>query len=208
MRNTTEEGLALLCIPDISGFTRFMVETDLEFSKKIIPALLRNLVASNELNLKLGEIEGDAILFYRFGALPSFKELIEQCKTFYFKFNDQLKQLEKDYPDDFSKYVSPNNLSLKIILHAAEMTSTHIGGITKLLGEDVVVAHKLLKNKVPDNEYILLSEKLLLNYLSADVKEYLDWHEVKESTDEYEHLGTVKYKHISLTPLNGINNKL
>jgi hypothetical protein len=198
MKVAKEDGPALICIPDITGFTRFMAETDLEFSRKIIPPLLRCLVTSNILSLSVGEIEGDAILFYRFGTLPSMKELVEQCKKFYADFVIQLESLKKDFAEDFAKYVSTNKLSLKIILHAAEMTSTHIEGMIKLIGEDVVTVHKLLKNSVQDAEYILLSEKLLSHYTDAQINEALNWSTLKEGKDEYEFIGLINYKYIPL----------
>jgi len=201
MNTSTEDGPALICIPDITGFTRFMAETNLEFSRKIIPPLLRNLVASNTLNLKVGEVEGDAILFYRYGTLPSFKELVDQCKIFYINFTEQLESLKKEFPDDFAKYISTNKLTLKIVVHAAEMTSTQIDGIIKLIGEDIVVVHKILKNTVKDPEYILFTEKLLSNYPEKEVSEQLNWSKVEKSQDEYEFIGSIKYRHITLEPL-------
>ena len=200
MKEIKEDGPALICIPDISGFTRFMAETDLAFSRKIIPPLLRCLVASNTLSLNVGEVEGDAILFYRFGDLPSLKELTEQSKKFYNDFNAELESLKQQFPEDFGKYISTTKLSLKIILHAAEMTSTHIEGMIKLIGEDVVVVHKLLKNSVEDAEYILFSEKLLSHYGEDEVNELLNWDTLKDGKDEYEYIGEVKYKYISLVP--------
>ena len=199
MKEIKEDGPALICIPDITGFTRFMAETDLEFSRKIIPPLLRCLVASNTLSLNVGEVEGDAILFYRFGDLPSLNELIEQCKKFYNDFHIQLESLKKQFPEDFGKYISTTKLSLKIVLHAAEMTSTHIEGMVKLIGEDVVVVHKLLKNSVADPEYILLSEKLISHYSKEEVDNMLNWDTLKDGKDEYEYIGEVKYKYIPLT---------
>jgi hypothetical protein len=196
MKEIKEDGPALICIPDITGFTRFMAETDLEFSRKIIPPLLRCLVAANTLSLSVGEVEGDAILFYRFGELPSLKELAEQCKKFYADFNSQLESLKKQFPEDFEKYVSSTKLSLKIVLHAAEMTSTHIEGMIKLIGEDVVVVHKLLKNSVEDAEYILFTEKLLSHYENEDMHSILNWDTLKDGKDEYEYIGEVKYKFI------------
>ncbi|MEO5569745.1 MAG: DUF2652 domain-containing protein [Bacteroidia bacterium] len=201
MNTSTEDGPALICIPDITGFTRFMAETSLEFSRKIIPPLLRNLVTSNTLSLKVGEIEGDAILFYRYGTLPSFKELVDQCKNFYINFTEQLELLKKEFPDDFAKNISSNKLALKIVVHAAEMTSTHIEGIIKLIGEDVVVVHKILKNSIPDPEYILFTEKLLSNYSETEISEQLNWFKVKKSQDKYEYIGSIKYRHITLEPL-------
>lgn len=196
-----ENGPALICIPDITGFTRFMAENSIEFSRKIIPPLLRNIVNSNSLNFKVGEIEGDAVLFYRFGELPGLKELSEQCKTFYLNFTSQLKELMAEHADDFHKNNSSNRLSLKIVLHVAEITSTKIANIPKLIGEDVVVVHKLLKNSVPDNEYILMTEKLLINYLKEDIKKMFDWGNIKHGKDKYEFIGTVKYSFIALDPL-------
>jgi hypothetical protein len=201
MNTSTEDGPALICIPDITGFTRFMAETNLEFSKKIIPPLLRNLVSSNVLNLKVGEVEGDAILFYRYGALPSFKELIDQCKNFYIKFTEQLESLKIQFPDDFAKYISANKLALKIVVHAAEMTSTYIEGLIKLIGEDLVVVHKLLKNSVEPPEYILFTEKLLSNYTEIEISETLNWHTLNKSEDTYDYIGSIKYRFISLEPL-------
>jgi len=205
MKEKNEDGPALICIPDMTGFTRFMAETDLAFSRKIIPSLLRSLVAANTLNMSVGEIEGDAILFYRFGALPSLYELTVQCKKFYEDFNAQLESLKKQFPTDFAKYISSNKLSLKIVLHAAEMTSTHIEGMIKLIGEDVVVVHKLLKNSVEDAEYILLTEKLLNHYDVKEVNDLLNWDELKDGKDEYEYIGEIRYKYIPLTSANKEN---
>ena len=82
----------LLCIPDISGFTRFMSEVDFELGSKVIPSLLNKIVYSNEIGLKISEIEGDAVLFYKNGEIPSLKELIDQCRYFYTEFYKQMHQ--------------------------------------------------------------------------------------------------------------------
>jgi len=76
----------LLCIPDISGFTKFMGNTDFELSSKVIPSLLNKIIYSNEIELKISEIEGDAVLFYRTSDLPSFEKLMAQCHFFYSEF--------------------------------------------------------------------------------------------------------------------------
>jgi hypothetical protein len=200
-----EDGNALILIPDITGFTRFMAENDIEFSRKIIPPLLRNIVNSNMLNLKVGEIEGDAVVFYRFGTLPHFKALADQCTAFYVNFNEQLKALMLQYADDFNKYVSSNRLSLKVVAHSALMTSTHIEGFPKLIGEDMVVVHKLLKNSIKEPEYILLTEKLLSKYSSEEVYEVFNPDKIKAGMDEYEYIGKIKYSYIVLDPqLNGV----
>ena len=60
------ENRGLLFIPDISGFTRFVNEVEIEHSRFIIQQLLETLIRANDSNLQISEIEGDAILFYKF----------------------------------------------------------------------------------------------------------------------------------------------
>lgn len=192
---------ALICIPDMTGFTRFMSETSIDFSRKMIPPLLQTIINSNVLGLKLSEIEGDAILFYRTGPLPSLKELVEQCKMFYVDFGYKLSQLRTEHADDFKKHVSTSRLGLKIIVHYGEISLSPISNRIKLIGEDVIIAHRLLKNSIKDHEYLLITEKFLENYNNEEAGELLHWAEVSKGQDHYDHLGTVKYRHISLESL-------
>jgi hypothetical protein len=54
---------ALIMIPDISGFTEYIYDADLSHSQMRIASLLEAILDSNELELNVSEIEGDAILF-------------------------------------------------------------------------------------------------------------------------------------------------
>ncbi len=56
---------SLLFIPDISGFTKFVQTTEVEHSQHVISELLEVLISANTQELKLAEIEGDALFFYR-----------------------------------------------------------------------------------------------------------------------------------------------
>ena len=58
---------AIILIPDISGFTGFTGATEIDHAAHIITELLELIVASNETDFTLAEIEGDAVLFYRKG---------------------------------------------------------------------------------------------------------------------------------------------
>ena len=61
------ENRGLLFIPDISGFSRFVNAVEIEHSRVIIQQLLEVLIQANDSGLTISEIEGDAILFYKFG---------------------------------------------------------------------------------------------------------------------------------------------
>jgi hypothetical protein len=192
---------ALICIPDMTGFTRFMSETSIDFSRKVIPPLLQTIINSNVLGLKLSEIEGDAILFYRTGEMPTLKELVEQCKMFYVDFGHRLNLLKMQHADDYKKHISSSRLGLKIIVHYGEVSPTPIGDRIKLFGEDVITAHKLLKNSVNQNEYLLLTEKFLSNYPEEEIGSMLHWSGLEQGADEYTHIGKVGYRYIDLESL-------
>jgi len=84
------ENKGLLFIPDISGFTRFVNETDIEHSRLIIQELLEILINANEAGLEVSEIEGDAILFYKFGDAPSMEALYKQVEKMFCEFHQHL----------------------------------------------------------------------------------------------------------------------
>src|SRR5690242_13646585 len=80
----------LLFIPDISGFTRFVNETDIDHSRLIIQELLEILINSNQTGLEVSEIEGDAILFYKYGEPPDMRELYKQVEKMFCEFHGHL----------------------------------------------------------------------------------------------------------------------
>jgi len=144
----------LLFIPDISGFTEFVHSTDVLTGKQITYELLSAIISQNDLKLNIAEVEGDAVLFYRYGARPSLHQLVEQYEMMTKAFDRKRKQLEKT----FSK---PLDLSLKIVAHYGAMTEFEIGPFKKLYGEVVVEAHRLLKNSISSDRYLLLTDSLL-----------------------------------------------
>lgn len=192
----------LLCIPDISGFTKFMSDTDFELSSTVIPSLLNKIIYSNEIDLKVSEIEGDAVLFYRAGELPTFKELIAQCKLFYIEFYKQLAMLREKNSHKEDAIKIPQILGLKIVLHfGEEIGMVPVGKMIKLMGEDVIIAHRLLKNDIPFEEYILISDDLISRYESLAKEKYFDWSELKKGQMDVDHVGKINYYYVDLLPL-------
>ncbi len=192
----------LICIPDISGFTQFMSKTDSDLNSKVIPALLNEIIYSNKIGLRVSEIEGDAVLFYKSGTLPSLKSLIDQCKMFYKQFYEELAALQIKHKKSNGSEHIPEMLGLKIILHfSKEVDSVQIGKHIKLIGEDVIIAHRLLKNEISDDEYLLLSDELLSQYSFENLNTKLYWDEINNGENVYEHIGKVNYKFIDLTKL-------
>ena len=72
-----------------------MNELEIDHSRLIIQELLEGLINSNSMGLKLSEIEGDAILFYKFGENPDLKEIYKQVEKMFTEFH---KNIAYDHP--------------------------------------------------------------------------------------------------------------
>ena len=70
----------LIFIPDISGFTRFVNDVEIDHSRHIIQELLEVIINSNQIGLEISEIEGDAILFYKYGDVPDLAAIYGQIE--------------------------------------------------------------------------------------------------------------------------------
>ena len=196
------------CIPDLTGFTKFITSTDAEFSQKVIPNILNKIISSNTLEMSVAEIEGDAVFFYRTGRLPAISKVAKQCKAIIDAFFLVIESYKNTDPKNYEKYLSHNELGIKIIIHFGHITRTKIKGRTKLLGEDVILVHKLLKNTIKEPSYILLTDKYLETLKDKKaVSKWFNWKNLKRGSDKYEHFGVTKYSYISVVDCENINKK-
>ncbi|MDP3468497.1 MAG: DUF2652 domain-containing protein [Daejeonella sp.] len=190
---------AFFCVPDITGFTKFIATADINFTKNVIPALLRKLIECNILKMKIGEIEGDAIFFYKTGRLPSVGKVAEQCKIIYQTFSDFIGSVEQSDPENYDLYLADSQLGLKIIIHYGHISTANIKGRIKLLGSDVIIAHKLLKNAIEDYNYILLTDKYLSKIKDRqNLEQWFHWEKLRTGMEVYEYMGEVGYRYITL----------
>ncbi len=192
---------ALIYIPDISGFTKFITETEIDHSTHIIEELLEIIIDSNQTDLQLSEIEGDAVLFYRFGESPSKQEIVQQSEKMFIKFHEHLKLYERDRVCQCGACSTTQDLSLKMVTHYGELSEVRIKDKRKLLGEDMIVAHRLLKNDVNEDEYLLLSQKFLDARTNNDQNDE-DWIEIEKGISNYDEIGAVEYSYTKLSPLH------
>ena len=103
----------LLFIPDISGFTRFVNEVEISHSRFIIQQLLEELINANDSGLKISEIEGDAILFYKYGEPGDLQLLYNQVEKMFMAFHRYLVIYDNRKICQCKACISAANLSLK-----------------------------------------------------------------------------------------------
>jgi len=165
---------SLLFIPDISGYAQFVQTTEIEHSQHVIAELLEVLIKANTQKLRLAEVEGDALFFYKEGEIPSQEKLLAQIETMFTAFYSHLRLLEKNRVCPCNACATAPNLQLKIIAHSGELQFITVQGKRKPFGNIVIEAHRLLKNSIDSNNYALLSESLSLAIgISDDYKSQL-----------------------------------
>ncbi|MBC6991082.1 DUF2652 domain-containing protein [Hymenobacter sp. BT491] len=192
---------ALLFIPDISGFTRFIEASGSRLAPYLIADLLEILIEANLLDMQVSEIQGDAILFYRLGPPPSIADMVMQCRRIFLDFQNYLRLVERDTDSDLGAALRNNDLTLKIIVHYGRVSIAQIREHTKLMGRDLIVVHRLLKNDVTGSEYALFSEDYLQTQTPADIARSFTWTRLLRGSTVYEHLGRIEYRYAHLTPL-------
>lgn len=135
------------------------------------------MISSNLLCLDISEIEGDAVLFYKHGTIPTFDDVLDQIEIMYHNFKEELSRLSVKFSTEIP-------LSLKIIVHYGSFSKYSIGKFEKLYGAPVVEAHKMLKNRIAEfPPYALFSEEFLKINFEAP----------SHSTNKYDNCDICKY---------------
>ena len=185
---------SLIFIPDISGFSSFVNETEISHSRHIIRELLELIIDSDELGMKVSEVEGDAILFFKKGKIPTREQLQKQAEKTFVAFHQHLSTYAHRRICECGACRTAPQLSLKFIAHAGPVEEIRIKSHQKLHGSTVIQAHRLLKNSVQGHEYLLLSDSICS---SVEVEKAGFNH----GKDHYEDVGEIAYSYQDLRPL-------
>jgi hypothetical protein len=187
---------AIILIPDISGFTDFTSTTEIDHSAHIITELLEIIVDSNESGFTVAEIEGDAVLLYRKGEPLQHKQLVDQCLSMFSNFHRQLMVIERDTVCQCGACQSASNLTLKFIAHFGYIKEVKVAQFVKATGVDMIIAHRLLKNDVDSDEYVLITGPCWQAVGHSDPNPTLQW---SKSSQSYDAIGKVDYEFATLT---------
>jgi hypothetical protein len=155
---------ALLLIADIGGYTEYM-----QFHRSVLghaeAATTRMLdkVVDAARGFDLIEIEGDAAFLARdAGGLDGPAALsasVTAAVALHRAFHAERRFVELNMcPCGSCKQTS--GLKLKFVAHVGEVATQTIKRRNKLVGMDVIYVHRLLKNRVPVPEYLLISDEL------------------------------------------------
>jgi hypothetical protein len=186
---------ATIFIPDISGFTEFVTKTEIEHSAHIINELLDLVIKQNNSGFSLSEIEGDAVLFYKKGEILTKTALVNQCLEIFSAFHKVLKIMERDMVCRCGACQSASMLTLKFIIHYGTIWEFKIANIVKATGIDMIIAHRLLKNTISSNEYILISHPCIEGFPDSSESLGLNW---MKHTESYPAIGEIELEYADL----------
>lgn len=176
---------SLLFLPDISGFTEFVQNTEIEHSQHVISELLEVLIEANTEDLQLAEIEGDALFFYKENEIPSLERLLALTEHIFTAFYSHLKLLEKNRVCPCNACSTAVNLELKIIAHCGDLQFLKVQNNRKPFGNQVIEVHRLMKNSVDSDNYVLFS-KALTDVIGLSNNYQSKLYQFKEGTDIYD----------------------
>ena len=118
------------------------------------------------------------------------------------RFHKQVKLIERDAVCQCGACRTASNLSLKFVAHHGVVQEIKVRQFTKCSGVDMIVAHRLLKNRIASNEYILATPSCLDFSRLPHSAGALAW---ERSSDEYPAIGTIHYQY---APLAGVRRTI
>jgi len=185
-------------ITDISGYTEYLTKSELDHAQDALQSLFDVQLTNIQHPFVISGFRGDAIFMY----VPetNFVEpqgLLESLENLYFVFADTLRQMVINTTCNCRACQNLSNLDLKMVIHYGEYAIQKLGDREELLGADVIVPHRMLKNHVIEKTgikcYALFSEAAAEALNLTELAYPLVAH-----TETYEHLGEVEMQVLDL----------
>lgn len=181
-----------LLIADITGYTAYLSQSELAHAQDILSSLLELLVANTKPPLHLSRLAGDAVISYAlrtgFTLNQTFLEMLEQT---YIAFRRAIDLMVMNNACQCNACANVSNLDLKFFVHYGEFGIQRLSAHDELVGSDVNLIHRLLKNHVTEQTgfraYALFTDAAIRSMGLDDACEIMT-----PLVESYEHLGEVK----------------
>jgi hypothetical protein len=143
MASTPETGF--LVIADLTGYTFYVSQSELEHAPAIAGDLLETIVGRLDPPFRLAKFEGDAaFLFVEDGRADS-SLLLDAIEACYLAFRRRLRSIDQATSCDCNSCRLAPRLDLKLFIHHGTYVRSRIATRDELAGTDVILVHRLLK---------------------------------------------------------------
>ncbi|HEX6868213.1 MAG TPA: DUF2652 domain-containing protein [Candidatus Limnocylindrales bacterium] len=143
MAMTPESGF--LAIADLTGYTAYLAQGELEHAPTIAGDLLETIVGRLEPPFRLTKFEGDAAFLYVEDGRADGSLLLDAIEACYLAFQRRLRSIDLATTCDCKACRLAPRLDLKVFVHHGSYVRTRIAGRAELAGSDVIVVHRLLR---------------------------------------------------------------
>jgi hypothetical protein len=196
MERKTQTGYLVLA--DISGYTSYVAQTEIEHADMALSYLLETLVEKLSSLLVICQLEGDAVFAYleesKLGEAKFLLELIDQT---YLAFREKALALYAGATCPCRACKALPTLDLKFMVHHGEFLIQNVAGVSHLLGTDVNLIHRLAKNRVTESTgwkgYALFTDQVIERMQHSRDNLF-------KQSESYEHLGEVEVYCMDMHP--------
>jgi uncharacterized protein YndB with AHSA1/START domain len=152
-------------IADISGYTGYLADVELDHAQDILADLVGAVVTALRPNFRLAKLEGDAAFTFATIEKIDGSMLLDTIERCYFGFRRRRRDVRQATSCECNACARIPDLDLKFVVHHGAAIIQKVAGRQELLGTDVIVVHRLLKNEVVEklgiNAYALISQKCI-----------------------------------------------
>src|SRR5438094_4555658 len=141
---------ACFVIADISGYTSFLADVELDHAQDIIADVMDTVVRCLRPPFRLAKFEGDAAFFYAVTDKADGSLLQDAIESAYFAFRKRLRNIKQATSCECSACSKMENLDLKFVSHHGEFIKHRLAGREDIGGRDVIVIYRLLKHAVTE----------------------------------------------------------
>lgn len=138
-----------IVIADITGYTVFLKDSELEHAKDSLRSLLEVLIEQTKPPLVISRLEGDAVISYapQAGFLQG-QTLIEMLENTYVAFRTARERMRLNTTCTCNACQNIPNLDLKFFVNYGTFALEKMTSYIELVGNDVNVTHRLVKNRI------------------------------------------------------------
>lgn len=137
---------ACLLIADISGYTAYMADVELDHAHDIIADLMETLVKALRPGFRVAKFEGDAVFLTAPAGRLDGSQVQDAIEASYFAFRRRLRSIGQATTCTCGACRQMGSLDLKFVCHHGPVVRHRMAGREELAGRDVIVVHRLLKN--------------------------------------------------------------
>lgn len=181
---------ACLLIADISGYTGYLAGVELDHAQDILADLMGTIVSALRPGFRPAKLEGDAAFTFAITEKVDGSLLLDAIERCYFGFRRRRRDVRHATSCECNACLRIPGLDLKFVVHHGTILRQRVAGHQELLGPDVILVHRLLKNDVIASTgieaYALFSQQCV-DAMDVDVSAL----GMRASSETYEHIGAV-----------------